>query len=117
MPFEQAVTLVFGGITARGYLNQVTMKPGDSVLVNGAAGAVGTAMVQLAKELGARVTGVTSDANRGLVTSLGAERVIDYTSEDFTGTSHPMRGSSRGRASLQNAICAPGYVTWAGSEF
>ncbi|WP_353987492.1 NAD(P)-dependent alcohol dehydrogenase [Ruicaihuangia caeni] len=84
MTFEQAVTLPFGGITARGFLNQVAVKPGDTVLVNGASGAVGSAMVQLAKNLGAHVTGVTSGANAELVRSLGADRVIDYTRDDFT---------------------------------
>ena len=53
------------------------------MLVNGAAGAVGTAAVQLAKHDGARVTGVCAERNRDLVTSLGADRVIDYTTEDF----------------------------------
>ncbi|MHA6695196.1 NAD(P)-dependent alcohol dehydrogenase [Homoserinimonas sp. A520] len=83
LSLEQAVTLPFGGTTARGFLNQVAIKPGDTVLVNGASGAVGTAVVQLAKHLGAHVTGVTSTANRELVTSLGADRVIDYTADDF----------------------------------
>jgi NADPH:quinone reductase-like Zn-dependent oxidoreductase len=84
LTLEQAVTLPFGGITARGFLNQVSIKPGDTVLVNGASGAVGTAMVQLARNLGAQVTAVTSGPNRELVTELGAERVIDYTRDDFT---------------------------------
>ncbi|MGO4689163.1 NAD(P)-dependent alcohol dehydrogenase [Glaciibacter sp. 2TAF33] len=84
MTYEEAVTLVFGGLTARGYLNQVVVEPGDSVLVNGASGAVGTAAVQLAHELGARVTAVCSGVNTELVTSLGADWVIDYTSDDFT---------------------------------
>ena len=84
MTFEQAVALPFGGTTALESLNQVAIKPGDTVLVNGASGAVGTAVVQLAKNLGAHVTGVTSGANRELVTSLGADRVIDYTKDDFT---------------------------------
>lgn len=84
MTFEQAVTLPFGGTTALESLNQVAIKPGDTVLVNGASGAVGTAVVQLAKNLGAHVTGVTSGANRELVTALGADRVIDYTTDDFT---------------------------------
>ena len=83
MTFEQAVTLPFGGTTARGFLNQVAIKTGDTVLVNGASGAVGTAVVQLAKELGAHVTGVTSGPNRELVTALGADRTIDYTTDDF----------------------------------
>jgi NADPH:quinone reductase-like Zn-dependent oxidoreductase len=84
MTFEDAVTLVFGGLTARGFLKQVDLAPGTSVLVNGASGAVGTAAVQLARQAGAHVTGVCSGANRELVASLGADRVIDYTTDDFT---------------------------------
>ncbi len=84
LTFEDAVTLVFGGLTARGFLNQAELVPGATVLVNGAAGAVGTAAVQLAKHAGAHVTGVCSGTNRDLVISLGADRVIDYTTEDFT---------------------------------
>jgi NADPH:quinone reductase-like Zn-dependent oxidoreductase len=84
MTFEDAVTLVFGGLTARSFLAQASLRPGAAVLVNGASGAVGTAVVQLAAYAGARVTGVCSGANRDLVTSLGADRVIDYTAADFT---------------------------------
>jgi NADPH:quinone reductase-like Zn-dependent oxidoreductase len=83
MSFEDAVTLVFGGITACGYLGQVDVRPGTTVLVNGAAGAVGTAVVQLARHAGARVTAVCSGRNSEVVTDLGAERVIDYTRSDF----------------------------------
>lgn len=81
---EEAVTLVFGGITAQGFLSQVSIGPGTTVLVNGASGAVGTAVIQVARRLGAQVTAVTSGPNAELVTSLGADRVIDYTRQDFT---------------------------------
>ncbi len=84
MSFEAAVSLVFGGITARGYLSQVAIGHGTKVLVNGASGAVGTAVVQLAKAAGAHVTGVSSEPNEALVASLGADHTIDYTNHDFT---------------------------------
>ncbi len=84
MTFEEAVTLVFGGITARGYLQSTSIKPGDTVLVNGASGAQGSAAVQLAKHEGANVTAVCSVTNSELVSTLGADRVIDYTRVDFT---------------------------------
>ncbi|MFC9351497.1 NAD(P)-dependent alcohol dehydrogenase [Arthrobacter sp. NPDC057013] len=83
MGFEEAVTIVFGGLTARGFLARANVKPGDTVLINGASGAVGTAAVQLAKNMGAHVTAVCSNGNPDLVTSLGADRVIDYTAQDF----------------------------------
>jgi NADPH:quinone reductase-like Zn-dependent oxidoreductase len=84
LDFEDAVTLVFGGLTARGYLQQVELRPGARVLVNGASGAVGTAAVQLAHDAGAHVTAVCRAASTELVTALGADRVIDYTTTDFT---------------------------------
>jgi NADPH:quinone reductase-like Zn-dependent oxidoreductase len=83
MSFDDAVTLVFGGITARAYFNQAQLRPGSRVLVNGASGAVGTAAVQLARAAGAHVTAVCSAGNRSLAESLGAERVIDYREVNF----------------------------------
>lgn len=84
LTFEESVALVFGGITARAFLDRANLVPGASVLVNGASGAVGTAAVQLAHRAGARVTAVTSGGNAELVRSLGADRAIDYTTTDFT---------------------------------
>jgi NADPH:quinone reductase-like Zn-dependent oxidoreductase len=83
LSMEESVALVFGGHTALAYLNHVQLEPGAEVLVNGASGAVGTAAVQLAKLRGARVTAVCSGGNAELATSLGADRVIDYTVDDF----------------------------------
>ncbi|MFF1252956.1 NAD(P)-dependent alcohol dehydrogenase [Pseudarthrobacter sp. NPDC058329] len=84
LTFQEAAALVFGGITAQAFLDRAGLKPGSSVLVNGASGAVGTAAVQLAYLAGAHVTAVCSGDNADLVRSLGAGRVIDYTREDFT---------------------------------
>ncbi|MBX2803882.1 MAG: NAD(P)-dependent alcohol dehydrogenase [Myxococcales bacterium] len=86
--FEDAVTLPFGGTTALTFLqDRAQVQPGDRVLVIGASGAVGTAAVQVARLLGAQVTGVCSAANAPLVRSLGAERVIDYATTDvFAGS-------------------------------
>jgi len=84
LTYEQAAALSFGGTTALDFLRRAKLVRGERVLVNGASGCVGTAAVQIAKHFGAEVTGVCSAANVELVRSLGATRVIDYTSEDFT---------------------------------
>lgn len=83
--FEEAATLPVAGITAlQGLRDTARLQAGQKVLVNGASGGVGTFAVQIAKALGALVTGVCSTRNVDMVRSLGADRVIDYTKEDFT---------------------------------
>jgi NADPH:quinone reductase-like Zn-dependent oxidoreductase len=85
LTFEQAAAVPIAALTAlQGLRDHGQIKPGQQVLINGAAGGVGTYAVQLAKCLGAEVTGVCSPRNVDLVGSLGADRVVDYTSEDFT---------------------------------
>lgn len=83
MNIYEAAALPFGARTALHFLRQANIQPGQSVLINGASGAVGTYAVQLASCFGAVVTGVCSSANHALVRSLGAKHVIDYTREDF----------------------------------
>lgn len=82
--FEEAAAVCDGGILALTCLRWTGVRPGRRVLVYGASGSIGTAAVQLAKHLGASVTAVCDTRRLELVRSLGADRVIDYTAEDFT---------------------------------
>ncbi|MFC6017092.1 NAD(P)-dependent alcohol dehydrogenase [Plantactinospora solaniradicis] len=84
LTFEQAAAIPLAGSTALMGLRRAGVQPGQQVLINGASGGVGTFAVQIARSLGAEVTGVCSTRNVDLVRSIGADHVVDYTREDFT---------------------------------
>lgn len=83
LSFVQAAAMGFGGGSALHFLQKGAIKPGEHLLVNGASGSVGSAMIELAKHFDAEVTAVCSAGNAEMVRALGADHVIDYTSTDF----------------------------------
>lgn len=120
--FEEASTVAISGLTAlQGLRDHGRIEPGQEVLIIGASGGVGTFAVQIARALGARVTGVCGPAKLAMVRSLGADRVIDYSREDFAGGEArydvilDIAGSSS-LARLRSALTPQGTLVLVGGE-
>ncbi|HEX2382098.1 MAG TPA: NAD(P)-dependent alcohol dehydrogenase [Acidimicrobiales bacterium] len=121
LSFEQAAAVPISGGTALQAVLKANVQPGQKVLIVGASGGVGTFAVQIAKAFGAEVTGVCSTAKMDLVRSLGADRVIDYTRDDFT-TGRDLHdvildiGGNRRLSHLRRALTPRGRLVIVGGE-
>lgn len=121
LSLEQAAAVPISGVTALQAIRKANVEAGQSVLVVGASGGVGTYAVQIAKALGAVVTGVCSTAKAELVRSLGADHVVDYTREDFAGGTHRYdviidTGGNRPLSHLRRALSSHGTLVIVGGE-
>jgi NADPH:quinone reductase-like Zn-dependent oxidoreductase len=122
LTFEQAAVVPVSGLTAlHGVRDSGRVQPGQRVLIIGASGGVGSYAVQLAKAFGADVTGVASTAKLGLVTALGADRVLDYTSDDFADGSVRYDvildlGGNASLSRLRRALAPRGTLVIVGGE-
>jgi NADPH:quinone reductase-like Zn-dependent oxidoreductase len=122
LTFDQAAAVAVSGLTAlQGLRDAGRVRPGQHVLITGASGGVGTFAVQIAKALGARVTGVGSTAKTGLVSSIGADHVLDYTHDDFADGSQRYDlildiGGNSPLSRLRRALTPGGTLVIVGGE-
>jgi NADPH:quinone reductase-like Zn-dependent oxidoreductase len=123
LSFEQAAAVPMAGVTAlQGLRDEGKIQPGQSVLINGASGGVGTFAVQIAKAFGAQVTAVCSTRNLEQARAIGADHVIDYTKEDFTqsGQQYDLILAANGYHPLsayERALKPQGIYVMAGGTF
>lgn len=119
MSFEEAAVIPYGAIMALYLLRKVNLKAGQNVLIIGASGGIGSAAVQIARSMGARVTGVCGTNRIDYVKSLGADKVIDYTREDYTtaGETYDLIFDVLGRGDIQKCrgILKPGGIHFCAS--